>query len=94
MSVALVKCASYYETFIDDFSKKTWIYFMRTKDEVFNRFKEFKVKVENLIGKKIKVPRTDNGVEYTSNEFRDFCKEAGIKREKTMWPTPHNIMEL
>jgi transposase InsO family protein len=32
----------YYVTFIDYFSQKTWIYFMKTKDEVFNRFQEFK----------------------------------------------------
>jgi transposase InsO family protein len=88
MSVSSVKGASYYVTFIDDFSRKTWIYFMRTKDEVFSKFKEFKAQVENLTGKKIKVLRTDNGGEYTSNEFRDFCKEAGIKREKTMAYNP------
>jgi hypothetical protein len=38
MSVASVKGASYYVTFIDDFSRKTWIYFMKTKDEVFSHF--------------------------------------------------------
>jgi hypothetical protein len=38
MSVASVKGASYYVTFIDDFSKKTWIYFIKTKDEVFSHF--------------------------------------------------------
>jgi hypothetical protein len=32
---------------------------------------------------KIKVLRLDNGGEYTSNDFKDFCKEAGIKRELT-----------
>jgi transposase InsO family protein len=37
--------------------------------------------VENQIGKKIKVLRSNNGGEYTSNDFKDFCKEAGIKRE-------------
>jgi hypothetical protein len=61
---------------------------MRTKDEVFSQFKEFKAQAENLTEKKIKVLRTDNGGEYTSNEFRDFCKEAGIKREKTMAYNP------
>jgi transposase InsO family protein len=87
MSVTSMKGASYYVTFIDDFSRKTWIYFMKTKDEVFSHFREFKTQVENMTRKKIKVLRTDNGGEYTSSEFIDFCKEAGIKREKTV---PYN----
>jgi transposase InsO family protein len=37
--------------------------------------------VENQTGKKIKVLRTDNGGEYTSKEFMDFCVGEGIKRE-------------
>jgi transposase InsO family protein len=88
MSVASVKGASYYVTFIDDFSRKTWIYFMKTKDEVFSHFRAFKAQVENMTGRKIKVLRTDNGGEFTSTEFIDFCKEAGIKREKTMAYNP------
>jgi hypothetical protein len=47
-------------------SRKTWIYFMKTKDEVFSRFQEFKALVENQTGRKIKVLRSDNGGEYTS----------------------------
>jgi transposase InsO family protein len=43
--------------------------------------------LENLTGKKIMVLRIDNGGEYTSNDFSDFCKEAGIKRELTV---PYN----
>lgn len=62
----------YYVTFIDDFSRKTWIYFLKTKDEVFARSKEFKALVENQTGKKFKVLRSDNRGEFTSNEFRDF----------------------
>jgi hypothetical protein len=38
MSVASVQGGMYYVSFIDDFSRKTWIYFMKTKDEVFSRF--------------------------------------------------------
>jgi hypothetical protein len=48
----------YYVSFIDDFSRKTWIYFLKTKDEVFSRFQEFKALVENQTGKKIKVLRS------------------------------------
>jgi transposase InsO family protein len=75
-------------TFIDDFSRKTWIFFMKTKDEVFSQFQEFRAQVENQTGKKIKVLRSDNGGEYTSNDFKDFCKEVGIKRELTVSYNP------
>ena len=37
----------YYVSFIYDFSRNTWIYFLRKKSEVFDRFKEFKALVEN-----------------------------------------------
>ena len=37
----------YYVSFIDDFSRNTWIYFLKKKFEVFDRFKEFKALVEN-----------------------------------------------
>jgi len=47
----------YYVSFIDEFSRKTLIYFLKTKDEVFNKFQEFKALVENLTGRKIKVLR-------------------------------------
>jgi hypothetical protein len=53
----------YYVSFIDDFSRKTWIYFLRKKSEVLDKFKEFKYLVENQTDKNIKVLRTDNGGE-------------------------------
>jgi hypothetical protein len=53
----------YCVSFIDYFSRNTWIYFLRKKSEVFDKFKEFKGLVENQIDKKIKVFRTKNGVE-------------------------------
>jgi transposase InsO family protein len=54
---------------------------MKTKGWVFSRFQEFKALVENQIGKKIRVLRSDNGGEYTSKEFMDFCAGEGIRRE-------------
>jgi transposase InsO family protein len=54
---------------------------MKTKGQVFSRFQEFKTLVENQTGKKIKVLRLDNGGEYTSKEFMDFCAGEGIRRE-------------
>ena len=73
----------YYVSFINDYSRKTWIYFLKRKDEVFGKFKEFKALIENHSNKKIKTPRSDNGGEYTSKDFDGFYKDAGIKRELT-----------
>jgi transposase InsO family protein len=81
MIVASMNGYLYYVLFIDDHSRKTWISFLKTKDRVLARFQEFKAQVENLTGRKIKVPRSDNGGEYTSKNFSNFCIEAGIKRE-------------
>ena len=58
----------YYVYFIDDFSRKTWIYFMKNKDELFNKFKEIKALIKNHTEKKINIFRLNNGVEFTSNE--------------------------
>jgi hypothetical protein len=73
--------------FIDDYSHKTWVYFLKSIDEVFSKFKEFKALIENLSERNIKILRSDNGGEYTSKEFANFCKDVGIKRELT---TPYN----
>jgi len=68
----------YYVTFIDYYSKKTWIYILKFKDEVFEKFQDFKAEVENMMEKKVKTRRLDNGGEYTSKELVAFYKEAGI----------------
>ena len=60
---------------------------MKDKDGFFNRFQEFKAQIENLTRKKIKVLRSDNGRESSSNDLSDFCKEVGIDRELTF---PYN----
>ena len=86
MSVHSFSGYSYCISFIDDYFRKTWIYFLKAKSKVFERFQEFKTLVENQTGKKIWVLRTDNGGEYTSNEFMEYCSVAGIKNEHTV---PH-----
>jgi transposase InsO family protein len=78
----------YYVSFIDDFSRNTWIYFLRNKSNLFDKFKEFRALVENQTEKKIKVLRTDNGGEFYRNEFKEFCKKCGIARQKTTPYTP------
>lgn len=80
--------ALYYISFIDDFSHKVWIYFIKQKSEAFSKFKEFKAEVENESGYSIGTLRIDNGGEFTSNEFNQYCKDNGIQRQLTVPHTP------
>ena len=78
---------AYYVYFIDDFSRKTWIYFMKNKYEVFSKFKEFKALIENHTENNIKTYQSNNDGEFTSNEYKELCRDSKIKRELT---TPYN----
>jgi len=66
----------------------TWVYFLKTKSEAFDKFIHFQRLVENAIKEKIATLRTDNGGEFTSNEFNDYCRQHGIKRHLTNSYTP------
>ena len=66
----------YYVRIIDDFSRNTWLFFLKNKLQVFNKFKDFKALVQNQIGKKIKVLRTNNGGEFCEKESSNF--ESGV----------------
>lgn len=80
--------ASYFLTFINDFSRYCWVYFLKHKDEAFEYFKVFKANVENQSGYIIKCLRTDRGGEFCSNDFLKFCRDSGIKRQLTSPYTP------
>jgi hypothetical protein len=56
--------ARYFLTFIDNFSRKIHVYFLKAKGKVFEKFKQYKVLVEKEIGHKIEVLRSDNGGKY------------------------------
>ncbi|KAH9303176.1 hypothetical protein KI387_014759, partial [Taxus chinensis] len=53
--------ALYVLTFIDDYSRYTWVYFLKLKFEVFEHFQDFKALAEKQAERSIKVLRTDNG---------------------------------
>ena len=59
----------YFVTFIDDNSQCCKVYFLKHKSEVFEKYKEFEVKVTNECGYNIGTLRTDNGGEYLSRSL-------------------------
>lgn len=78
--------ARYLLIFIDDYSRKTFGYFLKLKSDVPVFFKKFKSLVEKETGKSIKTLRTDNGTEYF--KLKSFLEEHGIKHQKTVSYTP------
>ena len=80
--------ARYFVTFIDDFSRKMWVYILKSKDQVLNKFEEWKAMVETQTGHKVKVLRSDNGGEYTSKAFDAFLSKHGIVRQTSAPYTP------
>ena len=77
----------YYVTFIDDFSRHTWIYSMRQKSEVFGHFQRFKAEVTKTTGPHVRCLRLD-GKEYFSDEFTVYLLKEGIRREFSCCHTP------
>jgi hypothetical protein len=63
----------YMLTIIDDYSRRVFPYFLKYKHETFDAFKAWKVMVEKQTKRNVKVLRTDNGMEFCSNEFKFFC---------------------
>ena len=87
MSVSLLGGSRYYVTFIDDYTRYTSVYFMKTKDEALEKFKKFHSFAVNFTGEQVKVLRTDNGGEYCSKAFDAYLKENRITHQLTV---PYN----
>ncbi|GKE18184.1 zinc finger, CCHC-type containing protein [Tanacetum coccineum] len=68
---------------VDDYSRYMWVYFLSTKDEAFDTFKEYKKMIENELKTTLKMLRTNQRGEVTSNEFTQYCKENGIAQQLT-----------
>ena len=69
-------CAEYFLTIIHDKTRYVWVYFLKHKDEEFQRLVEWKALVEKSSGHQVKILRTDNGGEYTSTQF-EFPQSRG-----------------
>ena len=68
----------YFITFIDDYSRFGYVYLMKRKSEVFEKFKEFRAEIENQLGKRIRAIRSAHGGEYLLRDFKDYLTENRI----------------
>jgi hypothetical protein len=74
-----LKSEKYFMLLVDYYTRMTAVCFLKNKSEDFEKFKIYKEMVENEMDSKIKCLRSDNGGEFTSNEFMDYCSSYGIK---------------
>ncbi|CAA0816139.1 cysteine-rich RLK (RECEPTOR-like protein kinase) 8 [Striga hermonthica] len=78
----------YYMTFVDDCTRKVWVYFLKRKFEAFDTFRRWRALVEKETGLEVKYLRSDNGGEYNSEAIKEYCTDHGIRMQKTVPGTP------
>jgi transposase InsO family protein len=68
----------YFVTFIDDFSRCTWLFLMKNRSELFSIFEQFYQEIRTQFGLSIRTLRSDNAREYLSQQFQTFMSSNGI----------------
>ena len=85
MSLGGSRC---FVSFIDDYSRHTWMYLIERKSEVFDSFRNLKHLVERETGRKIKILWSDGGKELFHGQFNGYLQQIGIQREFSCRYTP------
>ena len=88
MQTTSIGGSTYFMTFIDYFSCRTWMYFLKNTSEAFEKFVEFKALAKKECGYYVKILRSYRGGEYVSTLFASFCRKNVIKKELTASYTP------
>jgi hypothetical protein len=78
---------------VDDYSRFTWVAFLKHKSDTFQTFVKFCNKVQLEKDAKIKRIRSDHGGEFENSDFEKFCDDTGIKHEFEFPPSQNGIVE-
>nr|GFA62748.1 retrovirus-related Pol polyprotein from transposon TNT 1-94 [Tanacetum cinerariifolium] len=88
MRVKSVNGKKYILVIMDDYSRFTWVKFLRSKDET----SDFIIKFLKMIQVRLKVSvchiRTDNGTEFVNQTLREYYEEVGISHETSVTRSP------
>lgn len=87
-SVTSMGGAKYFLLFLDDFSRMVFVYMLKQKSDVTEKFIEFQRLVENQTSKRIKIFRSDNGTEFVNRRMGDIMKRSGIVHQTSAPHTP------
>ena len=75
-----LKSERHFMLLVDDYIRMTVVFFLKNKYKSFENFKIYKEMIENEMDSRIECLRSDNGGEFTSKKFMDYCRNHGIKR--------------
>ncbi|KAI3686168.1 hypothetical protein L1987_79841 [Smallanthus sonchifolius] len=79
---------SYCLVITDDYTRFSWVFFLRTKDETTEILKSYILRVENQSNQKVKIIRCDQGTEFKNHTLNCFCESKGIERQYSAPRTP------
>lgn len=79
--VASKGCLRYFVTFVDDFFRMTWIYFMKNRSEVFSHFSKFCVEIKTNIY--VRTLRSNNAKEHMPTSFQNYMSQHRILHQSS-----------
>lgn len=88
MEVNSIGGSRYFLVLVDDYSRRTFVYMLKHKNEAFDKICAFKKRVENQTDKRIKIFRSDNGLEFCSKKTSEYFGRHGIQHQTSVPYTP------
>ena len=78
----------YFVTFVDDYSRITWLYLIKNRSELFSNFGVFYAEIHTQFHVFVQSVRSDNAKEYVSEQFQSFMLQNGILHQTSCVHTP------
>jgi transposase InsO family protein len=76
---------------VDDYSLYYWVFFLKSKDEVFVHFRSLALRLNNEYPNCLKSIRSDNEIEFRNASIDEFCLEHGIDQQFSAPRVPQEI---
>ncbi|GJW42698.1 retrovirus-related pol polyprotein from transposon TNT 1-94 [Tanacetum coccineum] len=93
--VESIKGKRYVQVIVDDYSRYTWVYFLRSKDEATEEIKTFLKKIIVLLQASVIIVRTDNGTKFKNQVLKEYFDSVGISHQASsvITPQPNGVVE-
>nr|GEW80915.1 retrovirus-related Pol polyprotein from transposon TNT 1-94 [Tanacetum cinerariifolium] len=88
MRIASINRKRHVLVIVDDYSRYTWVYFLRSKDEAPKVIKTFLKRIIVLLQSPVVIIRTDNGTEFKNQVLKEYFDSVGISHQVSSVRTP------